>query len=57
MTVALRPTEEADLDFAVALESGQDLGRASLTLVLDHTFDEFSAHRVWLDVKPDNARQ
>ncbi len=118
MTVALRPTEEADLDFVVALESGPDaarfveawpaerhraalsdpdiahlvvaedgkpegfvilaglrdpnrrvelrrivvarpgqgLGRTALTLILDHTFSDLGAHRVWLDVKPDNGR-
>ncbi len=118
MTVALRPTTEADLDFVVALESGPDaapfveawpverhrealadpdighlviansgkpagfvilaglmdpnmcvemrrivvahpgrgLGRTALALCLDHAFGNLEAHRVWLDVKPDNAR-
>jgi diamine N-acetyltransferase len=118
MSLGLRPTEEADLDFVVALEAGPEaapfvegwpparhraalrdpdiahlvafdddgpagfvtlagltdpnrcvelrrvvvarpgrgLGRAVLTLVLGHAFGELEAHRVWLDVKPDNAR-
>jgi RimJ/RimL family protein N-acetyltransferase len=118
MSVELRPTAEADLDFVVALESapdaaafveawpadrhraalgdpdiahliladggdpggfvilagladpnlcvelrrivvarpGQGLGRAALHRVLDHAFGDLEAHRVWLDVKPGNAR-
>jgi diamine N-acetyltransferase len=114
MTIALRPTEEADLDFVVALEAGPDAarvveawpagrhraalsdpdiallvvvedaepegfvilaglkdpnkcvelrriviahpgqgrGRAALTLVLDHAFDDLGAHRVWLTSSP-----
>jgi diamine N-acetyltransferase len=36
--------------------AGRGLGRAALALVLDHAFDGLGAHRVWLDVKVDNAR-
>lgn len=118
MSIELRPTQEVDLDFVVALESGpgaapfveawpverhrealsepdiahlvitdggepmgfvilagledpnrcvelrrivvanpgQGLGRAALTLLLEHAFGELGAHRIWLDVKPSNAR-
>ena len=36
--------------------AGRGLGRAALRLVLDRAFGELGAHRVWLDVKVDNAR-
>jgi diamine N-acetyltransferase len=35
---------------------GRGLGRRALSLVLDHAFGGFGAHRVWLDVKVHNGR-
>lgn len=35
---------------------GEGLGAAALTLTLEHAFGSCAAHRVWLDVLPDNAR-
>jgi RimJ/RimL family protein N-acetyltransferase len=35
---------------------GRGLGRRAFELVLGRAFDDHGAHRVWLDVKADNAR-
>lgn len=40
----------------VVFPPGRGLGRAALALILDHAFGALGAHRVWLDVKPANAR-
>lgn len=37
-------------------DRGKGTGRAALRLVLQEAFSALGAHRVWLDVKPDNAR-
>ncbi len=37
-------------------EPGQGLGRRVLEAILHKVFDEFSAHRLWLDVFTDNDR-
>jgi diamine N-acetyltransferase len=50
------PNECVELRRVVVGTPGRGLGREVLGLVLDHAFGELGAHRVWLDVKPDNAR-
>lgn len=35
---------------------GHGLGRAALSLLIDHAFNELAAHRLWLDVKVANER-
>ncbi|HVW46451.1 MAG TPA: GNAT family protein [Solirubrobacterales bacterium] len=50
------PDDNIELRRVVVAHPGRGLGRAALTLVLDHAFDQLAAHRVWLDVKPANAR-
>lgn len=50
------PNRCVELRRIVVAHPGQGLGRAALALVLDHAFGALNAHRVWLDVKPDNAR-
>lgn len=35
---------------------GEGLGAAALGLALEHAFGTCAAHRLWLDVLPDNAR-
>jgi diamine N-acetyltransferase len=52
----LDPNQCVELRRIVAARPGQGLGREALTLILDHAFGELDAHRVWLDVRPDNAR-
>ncbi len=50
------PNRCVELRRIVVARPGQGLGRTALALVLDHAFGALEAHRVWLDVKPDNAR-
>lgn len=50
------PNHCLELRRIVVSPPGRGLGRAALGLVLDHAFGPLGAHRVWLDVKPDNAR-
>jgi RimJ/RimL family protein N-acetyltransferase len=50
------PNDCFELRRIVVSPPGRRLGRAALTLVLDHAFGPLGAHRVWLDVKPGNAR-
>lgn len=40
----------------VVTERGQGLGRVALRLVVDRAFRKYGAHRVWLDVMPQNER-
>lgn len=40
----------------VVTKAGVGLGRQAMQLVLARVFDSVHAHRVWLDVKPRNAR-
>ena len=40
----------------VVSRRGEGRGRAALVLALDHAFQACDAHRVWLDLLPDNAR-
>lgn len=37
-------------------EKGRGHGRAALRLVKERAFGELGAHRLWLDVKEENAR-
>ena len=46
------PNDCVELRRIVVSPPGRGLGRAALTLVLDHVFGPLGAHRVWLDVKP-----
>lgn len=50
------PDRSIELRRIVIAHPGQGLGRAALTLILDHAFTNLAAHRLWLDVKPTNAR-
>jgi diamine N-acetyltransferase len=56
LTSIKEPNRCVELRRIVIARPGHGLGRAALTLVLDHAFGELRAHRVWLDVKRDNAR-
>jgi diamine N-acetyltransferase len=50
------PNDAIELRRVVVGTPGRGVGRAALRLVLDHAFGALGAHRIWLDVKPDNAR-
>jgi len=50
------PNDCVELRRIVVSPPGQGLGHSALALILDHAFDKVGAHRLWLDVKPDNAR-
>jgi diamine N-acetyltransferase len=50
------PNDCVELRRIIVDPPGRGLGRVALGLVLDHASQVLGAHRVWLDVKPDNAR-
>src|SRR5258708_2485934 len=50
------PNRSVELKRIVIAEPGQGLGRRVLDAILHQAFDEFSAHRLWLDVFTDNDR-
>jgi diamine N-acetyltransferase len=50
------PNHCVELRRIVVSPPGRGLGRAALALIVDHAFGPLGAHRLWLDVKPDNAR-
>lgn len=45
-----------ELKRIVIAEPGRGLGRVVLRTIMDQAFNEFSAHRLWLDVYDDNHR-
>ena len=40
----------------VVTDKGKGYGRAAVSAIKHHAFDELSAHRLWLDVKEQNTR-
>jgi diamine N-acetyltransferase len=50
------PNRAVELKRIVIAEPGQGLGRRVLDAILHKVFDEFSAHRLWLDVFTGNDR-
>ena len=50
------PNHNLELKRIVIAEPCQGLGRSVLCAVIDKAFQEFAAHRLWLDVFDDNAR-
>ncbi len=40
----------------VVTDKGKGYGRATVSTVKRHAFDDLSAHRLWLDVKAHNTR-
>ncbi|MDH3670077.1 MAG: GNAT family N-acetyltransferase [Gammaproteobacteria bacterium] len=50
------PAQSIELRRIVISEKDQGYGRAALQLAKRLAFDEFSAHRFWLDVFTDNRR-
>ena len=53
----LHPEERAvELRRLAVTEKGRGHGRAALRAVMRMAFEEHGAHRLWLDVKPHNAR-
>lgn len=50
------PTQSIELRRIVITEKGQGYGRAALQLAKRLAFEEFGAHRFWLDVFTDNHR-
>ena len=45
-----------ELQRIAVAEPGRGLGSEVLRAVMDKAFDEFNAHRLWLDTYSDNAR-
>ncbi len=45
-----------ELTRVVAAEPGRGCGRAIMGATIDLVFDDIGAHRLWLDVFPENAR-
>jgi diamine N-acetyltransferase len=50
------PHRSLELKRIVVSNKGQGIGRACLRMVMRMAFEDFSAHRLWLDVKSNNAR-
>lgn len=48
--------QSIELRRIVITEKGKGYGRESLQLIQKLSFEELSAHRLWLDVKEDNLR-
>ncbi|MBE9213489.1 GNAT family N-acetyltransferase [Plectonema cf. radiosum LEGE 06105] len=48
--------QSIELRRIVITDKGKGYGRATLKLIKKLSFEEFSAHRLWLDVKEDNHR-
>ena len=49
-------TPEIELRRIALTRRGEGIGAAALELALGYAFDILGAHRVWLDVLPENAR-
>jgi diamine N-acetyltransferase len=53
----LHPDDRAvELRRLAVTEKGRGHGRAALRLTMAEAFEEHGAHRLWLDVKPNNER-
>ena len=53
----LHPEDRAvELRRLAVTEKGRGYGRAALRLAMAEAFEEHGAHRLWLDVKPQNER-
>ncbi len=53
----LHPEDRAvELRRIAVTEKGRGHGRAALRLVMVAAFEQYGAHRLWLDVKPHNER-
>jgi diamine N-acetyltransferase len=52
----LDPNRSVEFRRIVITDKGQGYGRAVITLVKELVFDTYKAHRLWLDVKEQNAR-
>ncbi|MEW5977800.1 MAG: GNAT family protein [Acidobacteriota bacterium] len=50
------PNRTLELKRIVIADPGKGLGRSVLREVISRAFQEFGAHRLWLDVFDDNAR-
>jgi diamine N-acetyltransferase len=50
------PHDSVELRRIVVSRPGHGIGRRAIEAVLDRAFESQGAHRVWLDVKPHNAR-
>lgn len=50
------PSRSIELKRVAIAEPGQGLGRRFLRSLLQIVFDQYGAHRVFLDVYPENAR-
>lgn len=50
------PNHSVELKRIVVTQKGQGYGRATLRLVQQQVFEQWQAHRLWLDVKEHNER-
>lgn len=50
------PNDALELRRLVIIDKGKGYGRASLRLAVKLAFETYQAHRLWLDVFPDNSR-